>query len=200
MLISNLLSYMTEENLNEWMERFRSWGPLPGIFLTFLKSFIPPLPTAVIVGVNAAAYGLWFGFLYSWIGLIAGCMTTFLIVRAIASHPYFLRWAERPKVQKSLTWARRNAFSFVFILSMMPLGPFALVNTAAAIVRMPKLAFFFAIAGGKAIMVLAVSYVGHDLGRFIERPYELLYVVGFLALSFWGSRKAEAYFTRSSSE
>lgn len=198
MLNLDLLSYMTEENLQEWLERFRALGPLPGIFLTFLKSFVPPLPTAVIVGVNAAAYGLGLGFLYSWIGLIAGCMTTFLIVRKVASHPYFLRWAERPKVQKSLIWARRNAFSFVFILSMMPVGPFAIVNTAAAIARMPKLPFFLAIAGGKAIMVLAVSYVGADLGRFIERPYELLYVAGFLALSFWGSRKAEAYFTRGS--
>lgn len=198
MLNLDLLSYMTEENLQEWLERFRALGPLPGIFLTFLKSFVPPLPTAVIVGVNAAAYGFGLGFLYSWIGLIAGCMTTFLIVRKVASHPYFLRWSERPKVQKSLIWARRNAFSFVFILSMMPVGPFAIVNTAAAIARMPKLPFFLAIAGGKAIMVLAVSYVGADLGRFIERPYELLYVAGFLALSFWGSRKAEAYFTRGS--
>lgn len=198
MLNLDLLSYMTEENLREWMERFRELGPLPGIFLTFLKSFVPPLPTVVIVGVNAAAYGLWLGFLYSWIGLIAGSMTTFLIVRAVASRPYFQRWAERPKVQKNLLWARRNAFSFVFILSMMPVGPFAIINTAAAVVRMPKLAFLLAIALGKAIMVLAVSYVGHDLGRFAERPYELLYVVGFLALSFWGSRRAEAYFTRES--
>lgn len=192
----DLLSYMTEENLREWMERFRALGPLPGIFLTFLKSFVPPLPTAVIVGVNAAAYGLWLGFLYSWIGLVAGCMTTFLIVRAVASRPYFRRWAERPRVQKSLLWARRNAFSFVFILSMMPVGPFAIVNTAAAVVQMPRRAFLLAIAGGKAIMVLAVSYVGHDLARFVERPYELLYVVGFLAFSFWASRRAEAYFTR----
>nr|WP_172256206.1 TVP38/TMEM64 family protein [Saccharibacillus deserti] len=198
MLNMDLLSYMTEEHLREWIERFRALGPLPGIFLTFLKSFVPPLPTAVIVGVNAAAYGLWLGFLYSWIGLVAGCMTTFLIVRAIASRPYFQRWSQRPKAQKSLLWARRNAFSFVFILSMMPVGPFAIVNTAAAIVRMPKLAFLLAIACGKAIMVLAVSYVGHDLGRFIERPYELLYVAAFLAFSFWASRRAEAYFTRDS--
>nr|WP_040925147.1 TVP38/TMEM64 family protein [Saccharibacillus kuerlensis] len=189
---------MTAENLNEWLERFRALGPLPGIFLTFMKSFVPPLPTAVIVGVNAAVYGLWLGFLYSWIGLVAGCMTTFLIVRAIASHSYFQRWAERPKVQKSMRWVRRNAFSFVFILSMMPVGPFAIVNTAAAVARMPKLPFFLAIAGGKAIMVLAVSYVGHDLSRFAERPYELLYVAGFLAFSFWVSRRAEAYFTRES--
>ncbi|MDO3410076.1 VTT domain-containing protein [Saccharibacillus sp. CPCC 101409] len=192
----NLLSYITEENLYEWLERFRELGPLPGIFLTFLKSFVPPLPTAVIVGVNAAAYGLWPGFLYSWIGLVAGCMTTFLIVRKVASRPYFLRWAERPKVRKSLLWARRNAVSFVFMLSMLPVGPFAIVNTAAAIARMPKLAFFLAVAGGKAVMVLAVSYVGHDLGRFAERPYELLYVAAFLALSFWLSRRVEAYFTR----
>jgi len=64
-LVSDILSNITEENLTNALERYRDFGPLPGIALTFMKSFVPPLPTILIVGVNAAVYGLWLGFLYS---------------------------------------------------------------------------------------------------------------------------------------
>lgn len=41
MELSNIMSYVTEENLRNLLEQFRSFGPLPGILLTFMKSFIP---------------------------------------------------------------------------------------------------------------------------------------------------------------
>jgi len=196
MSISDILSNLTEEKLTELVEQYRAFGPIPGIVLTFMKSFIPPLPTILIVGVNAAVYGLWLGFLYSWIGIISGCLVTFLIVRRIADHPYFLRWAQRPNVQKSLIWVRRNAFSYVFLLSLFPVGPFVVVNIAAAVARMQRRSFLIAIVFGKAIMVMSVSIIGHDLARFIERPFELVYVLLFVGGSLWISKKIEARFTK----
>lgn len=191
-----MLAYITEENLSEMLERFRAFGPLPGILLTFIKSFVPPLPTLLIIGVNAAVYGLWPGFLYSWIGIVAGCLTTFVIVRKIAGHPYLDRWSRKPRVQKSMTWVRRNAFSYVFLLSLFPVGPFVVINIAAAVARMRLRSFAIAIGAGKAVMVLSVSFIGHDLGRFVENPFELLYVVLFIGGSLWISKRIEARFTR----
>jgi len=195
-LVSDILSNITEENLTHILEQYRNFGPLPGIALTFMKSFIPPLPTILIVGVNAAVYGLWLGFLYSWIGIVAGCLTTFLVVRKIAGHPYFVRMAQKPKVQKSLKWVRRNAFSYVFLLSIFPVGPFVIINIAAAIAQMRIRSFLIAVLFGKAIMVMSVSIIGHDLMRFVERPFELVYVVLFVGLSLWISKRIERRFTR----
>jgi uncharacterized membrane protein YdjX (TVP38/TMEM64 family) len=194
--LSDYLSSLSEEDIRAWLESYRSFGPLPGILLTFAKSFIPPLPTILIVGVNAAVYGLWLGFLYSWIGIVAGCVTTFLLVRKIAGHPWLDRWARKPKVQRSLVWVRMNAFSYVFLLSLFPVGPFVVINMAAAIARMRFRSFLIAIAFGKAVMVLAVSLIGHDVGRFIERPAELLYVVLFVGVSLYISKKIEKRFAR----
>ncbi|MCM3749981.1 TVP38/TMEM64 family protein [Paenibacillus pasadenensis] len=191
-MLNEIMSYMTEERLLELLDRYRSFGPLPGILLTFLKSFIPPLPTLLIVGVNAAVYGLWAGFLYSWIGIVGGCMTTFLIVRAAAGHRLARRWADKPKVQASMGWIRRNAFSYVFVLSLFPVGPFVLVNMAAAVSRMSVARFFTAIAIGKGIMVLTVSYVGHDVARFYRDPVQLLYVVVFIFASWYVCKRIEA--------
>jgi uncharacterized membrane protein YdjX (TVP38/TMEM64 family) len=200
MSISDILSNVTEENLKGLLEQYRAFGPFPGIALTFMKSFIPPLPTILIVGVNAAVYGLWLGFLYSWLGIVSGCLVTFVVVRRIAGHPYFVRWAQKPKVQKSLVWVRRNAFSYVFLLSLFPVGPFVVINIAAAVARMRLRSFFIAIVFGKAIMVMSVSIIGHDFGRFIERPAELVYVVLFVGASLWVSKKIESRFTRDSKD
>ncbi len=197
MNVADILSNITEENLRNLLEQYRSFGPIPGLLLTFMKSFIPPLPTLLIVGVNAAVYGLWLGFLYSWIGIVSGCMVTFLIVRRVAGHPYLLRWAQKPKVLKSMRWVRRNAFSYVFLLSMFPVGPFVVINMAAGLARMRIRSFLIAVLCGKAIMVLSVSYIGHDLSRFIEQPFLLIYVGLFLALSLIISKQIEARYTRT---
>lgn len=194
--ISDILSNLTEEKLKDLLEQYRAFGPFPGIALTFMKSFIPPLPTILIVGVNAAVYGLWLGFLYSWLGIVSGCLVTFLVVRRIAGHPYLTRWSQKPKVQKSLVWVRSNAFSYVFLLSLFPVGPFVVINMAAAVARMRLRSFFIAIVFGKAIMVMSVSIIGHDLSRFIKNPIELIYVVLFVGLSLWISKKIEARFTK----
>jgi uncharacterized membrane protein YdjX (TVP38/TMEM64 family) len=198
MSISEIIASLTEDNLREVLEQYRAFGPLPGIALTFMKSFVPPLPTILIVGVNAAVYGLWLGFLYSWLGIVSGCLVTFLVVRRVAGHPYFVRYAQRPKVRKSLVWIRRNAFSYVFLLSLFPVGPFVVINVAAAVAQMRLRSFIIAIVFGKAIMVMSVSIIGHDFCRFIERPLELLYVVLFVGASLWISKKIESKFTGDS--
>jgi uncharacterized membrane protein YdjX (TVP38/TMEM64 family) len=201
MSMSDWVAYWTDKNhLLDLLEQYRSLGPLPGVALTFMKSFVPPLPTLVIVGVNAAVYGLWLGFLYSWLGLVAGCLLTFLLVRRVADHPFIQRYAQRRKVQNGLRWVRRNAFSYVFILSIFPVGPFVVVNVAAALARMRFRSFLLAIAAGKGIMVFAVSLVGHDVARYYRNPELLLYIVLLIGLSLVIMKRVEARYMRDTEE
>lgn len=195
----DVMSYITEENIRYWLEQFRSLGPLPGILLTFMKSFVPPLPTLLIVGVNGAVYGLWAGFIYSWIGMVLGCTVTFLLVREIGKSAFVERWANKPRVQRSMVWIRRNAFSYVFLLSIFPVGPFVIINVAAGIARMRLLSFLLAVGCGKAIMIFCVTYIGSNVEQFLEHPIRWGGVLLFIAASLWASRKLERHFTRSSS-
>lgn len=189
MFYIEIMSWLTEERLLQLLEQYRSFGPLPGVGLTFLKSFVPPLPTIAIVGLNGAVYGLWLGFLYSWIGLVAGCTVTFLIIRKIAGHPYLTKWAKRPKVAKAMTWVRQSGFSYVFLLSLFPVGPFVVINMAAGLAAMRLRSYLIALCAGKAIMVFAVSYIGNDVQRFIRHPAEILYVLLFIGASLWGLKR-----------
>ncbi|RCX16478.1 putative membrane protein YdjX (TVP38/TMEM64 family) [Fontibacillus phaseoli] len=191
----SIMDYFTEQHFQLFLDRFRSLGPLPGILLTFMKSFVPPLPTIVIVGANAAIYGMWQGFLYSWIGLVAGSLLTFMLIRKAAGTSLIRRWAEKPKVQKAMVWARKNGFSFVFLLSMLPVGPFVVINMAAGLTRMQVSTFATAVALGKAVMVFCVSYIGTHLSDFLDQPAKFLGVALFIAVSLWLNRKLQAYFT-----
>ncbi|MFD2703452.1 TVP38/TMEM64 family protein [Paenibacillus shunpengii] len=194
---TDIMSYFTEENIIMLLEQFRSYGPLPGILITFMKSFIPPLPTLLIVGANGAVYG-WAGFIYSWIGLVGGSFLTFLIIRRIATTSYIQRWTKKPKVQKSLRWIRRNAFSYVFILGMFPMGPFVLVNMAAGAAQMRPGLFLLAAGLGKGIMIFYVTYIGTNLEEIIQHPLILVGVVIFIILTIVASKRIEAYYTESS--
>ncbi|MUG45902.1 TVP38/TMEM64 family protein [Paenibacillus woosongensis] len=191
----SIMEYFTEQNIELFLERFRSLGPLPGILLTFLKSFVPPLPTIVIVGANAAIYGLWPGFLYSWIGLVTGSLLTFWLIRKASDTLFIRRWAAKPKVQKAMVWAQRNGFSFVFLLSLLPIGPFVVINMAAGLTRMRTVPFAAAVVLGKGVMVFCISYIGTHLADFIHQPVELIGVALFIAASLWLNRKFQAYFT-----
>ncbi|MBJ9990603.1 TVP38/TMEM64 family protein [Paenibacillus sp. S28] len=193
----SIMEYFTEQNIELLLERFRSLGPLPGILLTFLKSFVPPLPTIMIVGANAAIYGLWLGFLYSWIGLVTGSFLTFWLFRKASDTPFIQRWAVRPKVRMAMVWAQRNGFSFVFLLSMLPIGPFVVINMAAGLTRMPTVSFAAAVTLGKGAMVFCVSYIGMHLSDFIAQPVKLIGVALFIAASIWLNRRLQAYFTSS---
>lgn len=195
-MLADILSHATEENLRTWLEQYREFGPLPALLLGFLKSFVPPLPTLLVVGVNAAVYGLWLGFLYSLTGIVAGCVLSFALVRRITAHPIIDRWARKPKVLRTAAWMRRNAFGAVFLLSLFPLGPFVVINVAAALTGMRLRSFLLALVPGKAIMVFTVSLIGYDVSRFLDRPYELLYVAVFIGGTYWVGRRIEIRFTR----
>lgn len=41
MFFLNIMSWLTEERLLLLLEQYRSFGPLPGVGLTFMKSFVP---------------------------------------------------------------------------------------------------------------------------------------------------------------
>lgn len=197
-IVTDIMSLFTEDNLSSFLEKLGALGPIPGILLTFMKSFVPPLPTALIVGVNAAVYGFWPGFIYSWIGLVTGSFLTFLVVRRISGSRYLDKWAQKPKVQKGMRWIQRNGFSYVFLLGILPVGPFVAVNVAAGLARMHIQSYLLAVALGKGIMVFCVSFVGANFRDFVEQPLLLLAVLFVVIALLWISRKVEAYILKGS--
>ena len=79
--MEHFLSYLTEEQLTEWFQSYRAFGPAAAAALPFIEAFLPFLPLVVFVVANTNAFGLWEGFFLSWLGSAAGSILMFYAVR-----------------------------------------------------------------------------------------------------------------------
>ncbi|WP_440898172.1 TVP38/TMEM64 family protein [Amphibacillus sp. Q70] len=163
---------------------YEGLGPLPGILLPFIESFLPFLPLIVIVMTNAAAYGLLKGFLYSWIGETIGSITLFLVIRHFR-HIAVFRWIHTNRQVRRITgWLERRGFGPLFVLLCFPFSPSSIINLVSALSKISLFQFSLAILLGKTVMIFSLAYVGSSLVSFAENPVKTILVAVGISL-FW---------------
>ncbi|MBO2944298.1 TVP38/TMEM64 family protein [Paenibacillus sp. F411] len=185
------LKHLNMGQIEGWLQEYSRLGPLPGILISFFEAFLPFLPLIVIVMGNAAAYGLWLGFLYSWIGVSLGALAVFWLVRKVGGR--LGEWIQRrmPGAQRFFHWIEDKGFTPIFILYCFPFTPSSLVNIAAGISSVPVTTFMIAVLSGKAVMIFMVAFIGHDWQGFIQQPWRILVAAAVLGLLWLGGKKLE---------
>lgn len=187
----------TVEELQHYLEQFRAYGPVIGILLAFSRSYIPFLPTFAIVAINAALYGFWLGSLYTLVGLVTGCVTSFLLFRRWRNRPYFVRKLAKPRIHKMLQWIQRRGALYIFLISLFPGGPFEIINILAAASNMSLRRFALAITAGRGIMIAYLAYLGKDWQLYFEDPKRLIWIVLLFAVLGLVGYRVDRYFARS---
>lgn len=185
------LKGMSLDDIQALLDRYSALGPLPGILLPLAESLLPFLPLIVIVVGNALSYGLWLGFLYSWIGASCGAILVFMLARRFGS-----RYGERirkrlPRMERLFSWVERKGFTPIFILSCLPFSPSAVVNIASGISKIPTHTFVTAIVMGKAVMIFTLCFLGHDLNALVHQPWRLLVAAVILAALWFAGKRLE---------
>ncbi|MBS4188811.1 TVP38/TMEM64 family protein [Bacillus sp. FJAT-49705] len=179
-----LKDWLTLDHIMELIEKYRSFGPLPGILLPMLEAFLPFLPLFLFVIANANAFGLWLGFLLSWIGAVLGAMLVFLIVRKFGQKRMLQVLKKHPKVQKLMAWVERHGFGPLFILICFPFTPSAVVNIVAGLSKISIAQYLLAVLTGKMVMIFTVSFVGYDIKSLITQPIRSA-MVGVIIFILW---------------
>lgn len=175
-------AWFTLENIMDLIQQYRSFGPLPGVVLPMIEAFLPFLPLFIFVMANASAFGLWLGFLYSWLGSCLGALLLFLIIRKYGQKRVFSFLSKHPKVQKLMDWVDRHGFGPLFLLLCFPFTPSVVVNVVAALSKISIYQYMLAVAIGKMVMIFTISFVGYDLQSLITRPYRtgIVFLVIFI--------------------
>jgi len=186
--------------MNEWLEvekiielsqQYRALGPLIGLLLPFIESFLPFLPLIVFVFANAGAYGLWYGFLLSWIGTTVGSYAVFLLIRKYGRNR-FLRFLTRSaRVEKLINWVDRNGFGPLFLFICFPFTPSALVNLVAGLSNIKKGQYLFTLMAGKLVMIFMISFIGSDLKALLTQPMRTIIVVVIVFLLWLIGKRIE---------
>lgn len=187
----SLKEWLTIENVMDLIDRYRSFGPLPGIFLPMLEAFLPFLPLFLFVMANANAFGLGWGFLFSWIGASAGALIVFLLVRRFGDSRLFGFLHRRKQVQSLMSWVERHGFGPLFLLLCFPFTPSAIVNIVAGLSRISVYQYMLAVMAGKAVMIFILSFIGYDVVSLIKQPVRTGIVLAVIAVLWYVGKRVE---------
>ena len=179
------------ETLTHLTQDYRALGPVIGILLPFLEAFLPFLPLVVFIVANVAAYGLFFGFLLSWIGSVAGSYAVFLVIRKYGRARALNFITRHERIQKLILWVERNGFGPLFLFICFPFTPSALVNIVAGLSNMKKNTYFWTITLGKLIMIFTVSFIGSDIKALITQPIRTAIVIVLVAILWYIGKRVE---------
>ncbi|MCM3567809.1 TVP38/TMEM64 family protein [Neobacillus mesonae] len=191
-------AWFTIENMMNLIQEYRSFGPLPGILLTVLEAFLPFLPLFIFVMANANAFGLWMGFLYSWIGACIGALLVFSLVRRFRQKKLLAFLHKHPKVRRLMDWVDRHGFGPLFLLLCFPFTPSALVNIVAGLSNVSRAQYMLAVCIGKMVMIFTISFIGADLQALITQPSRTAMVLVIIFFLWYVGRRIEARLNNAS--
>jgi uncharacterized membrane protein YdjX (TVP38/TMEM64 family) len=194
---STLKEWLTIENIMSLIQEYRALGPIPGILLPMFEAFLPFLPLFLFVMANASAFGLWWGFLFSWIGACAGSLLVFLLFRKYGQKRILSLLQKHKRVQKLMLWIEEHGFGPLFLLLCFPFTPSAVVNMVAGLSRISMAQYMLAVMAGKVVMIFTISFIGYDIRSLITQPLRTTIVLGVIFILWYVGKRIEVRFNIS---
>lgn len=187
----SIIAWFTFENIMNLIQEYKALGPLPGIMLIVIEAFLPFLPLFLFVMANASAFGLWQGFLYSWLGACVGALLVFSLVRRYGQKRLLAFLPGHPKVRKLMDWVDRHGFGPLFLLLCFPFTPSAVVNIVAGLSKIKFAQYMLAVCIGKMVMIFTISFIGYDIRSLITQPYRTVIVLCVIFLLWYVGKRIE---------
>jgi uncharacterized membrane protein YdjX (TVP38/TMEM64 family) len=187
----SLKAWFTIEHIMSLIQEYRALGPIPGILLIIVEAFLPFLPLFIFVMANANAFGLWLGFMYSWLGACIGAMLVFFLIRKYGQKRLLSFLPNHPKVRKLMDWVERHGFGPLFLLICFPFTPSAVVNIVAGLSRITFAQYMLAVCIGKMVMIFTISFIGYDLHSLITKPLRTVIVLLVIFLLWLVGKRIE---------
>jgi uncharacterized membrane protein YdjX (TVP38/TMEM64 family) len=153
--------------LLDWVAR---WGVLAVAAFVVCYALMAAfsIPGAALATITFGyLFGLWLGVMASVTGATIGAVAVFLAARTALGET--LRAKAGPGLKRMEEGFRRNAFSYLLVLRLVPIFPFWLVNLVPAFAGVPlrtyTLATFIGIIPGGFVF----ASVGNGLGALLDR-------------------------------
>ena len=194
--INKIKDWFTRENMMDLIQQYRSFGPIPGILLPLLEAFLPFLPLVVFVTANANAFGLWWGFLFSWIGATLGALIVFLLVRRYGETRFFRFLRKNRQVKRLTKWVDKHGFGPLFILLCFPFTPSALVNVVAGLSSISIAQYMLAVVTGKMVMIFTISFIGYDIISLVRQPMRTVIVAAIIFVLWFVGKRIEIHLNK----
>ena len=186
--------------LEEWFDAFRQFGYIPGFIMLYLRAIVPVLPLTLYVVLLIHAYGLFPGIIISWLGIVSGTFTVFLICKKLVNTIRMKKLKSRKSVQRLISFIDRQGLIPLFILLCFPFTPNTLINIIASLSHIKIKYYFFVLVISKLISITILGVMGKEIFTIFTNPLRALIMIVLLVVLWFISKKVEKYFMGSTKE
>ena len=191
---------MSLSQLEEWFDAFRQFGYIPGFIMLYLRAIVPVLPVTLYVVLLIHAYGLFPGIIISWLGIVSGTFTVFLICKKFVNTIRMKKLKSRKSVQRLISFIDRQGLIPLFILLCFPFTPNTLINIIASLSHIKIKYYFLVLVISKLISITILGVMGKEIFTIFTNPLRALIMIVLLVVLWFISKKVEKYFMGSTKE
>lgn len=191
---------MSLSQLEEWFDAFRQFGYIPGFIMLYLRAIVPVLPLTLYVVLLIHAYGLFPGIIISWLGIVSGTFTVFLICKKFVNTIRMKKLKSRKSVQRLISFIDRQGLIPLFVLLCFPFTPNTLINIIASLSHIKIKYYFFVLVISKLISITILGVMGKEIYTIFTNPLRALIMIVLLVVLWFISKKVEKYFMGSTKE
>ena len=191
---------MSLSQLEEWFDAFRQFGYIPGFIILYLRAIVPVLPLTLYVVLLIHAYGLFPGIIISWLGIVSGTFTVFLICKKFVNTIRMKKLKSRKSVQRLISFIDRQGLIPLFVLLCFPFTPNTLINIIASLSHIKIKYYFFVLVISKLISITILGVMGKEIFTIFTNPLRALIMIVLLVVLWFISKKVEKYFMGSTKE
>lgn len=191
---------MSLSQLEEWFDAFRQFGYIPGFIMLYLRAIVPVLPLTLYVVLLIHAYGLFPGIIISWLGIVSGTFTVFLICKKFVNTIRMKKLKSRKSVQRLISFIDRQGLIPLFILLCFPFTPNTLINIIASLSHIKIKYYFLVLVISKLISITILGVMGKEIFTIFTNPLRALIMIVLLVVLWLISKKVEKYFMGSTKE
>lgn len=191
---------MSLSQLEEWFDAFRQFGYIPGFIMLYLRAIVPVLPLTLYVVLLIHAYGLFPGIIISWLGIVSGTFTVFLICKKFVNTIRMKKLKSRKSVQRLISFIDRQGLIPLFVLLCFPFTPNTLINIIASLSHIKIKYYFFVLVISKLISITILGVMGKEIFTIFTNPLRALIMIVLLVILWFISKKVEKHFMGSTKE
>ncbi|MCG2139793.1 TVP38/TMEM64 family protein [Staphylococcus epidermidis] len=191
---------MSLSQLEEWFDAFRQFGYIPGFIMLYLRAIVPVLPLTLYVVLSIHAYGLFPGIIISWLGIVSGTFTVFLICKKFVNTIRMKKLKSRKSVQRLISFIDRQGLIPLFVLLCFPFTPNTLINIIASLSHIKIKYYFFVLVISKLISITILGVMGKEIFTIFTNPLRALIMIVLLVVLWFISKKVEKHFMGSTKE
>ena len=196
-MITFLISFYDKIiDYNFWVNlftTFQAYGPIPPILLAYTEALIPMLPLVAIITFNVASHGIFWGYLFSWVGSTVGAITVFMFFKYIRNKQLLIRILSHKHIEKMMDWVAKQNKGLLFLLTIFPFTPSCLINISFGLADYSNSEFISTIIVSKAIMIASLVIFGSSVVSSMREPIYIYLSVFIIIVLYLASNYLKKY-------